>query len=68
MPPKSYLLLRWIEDERVGIVPSSSVHSEDTQRVYPGAIGVRVMFGKKYFEAQILKIDGKYYITLDALA
>ena len=29
---------------------------------------LRVKFGKKYFEAQILKIDGKYHITLDALA
>lgn len=60
MPPKKKtqsVLVRWIIDESVGVMPSTSVKTGQIQTV--GAF-VDAKYDGKFYEAEILKISSKY--------
>ncbi len=57
-PRSKYLLVRWLEEESVGIMPSSNVHKED--KVAVGAVVRMKWSSKKYYDAEILKMSSKY--------
>ena len=52
----SFMLVRWLKDEQVGVMPTNATHSEDEIKVKND---VRVKWGKSYYEAQILCLSGK---------
>jgi len=57
MPPKgkekTFVLVRWLEDETVSVMPLTAIHQDFTAHV--GAV-VRVKWGgRKYYDAEILK-------------
>ena len=54
---KQFALVRWTEDEKVGVMPISAVVKDYTP--YVGAIVKMRWRGKKLYEAEILKISGK---------
>lgn len=56
MTAKTFLLVRWLEEESVGVVPSSAVKKD--QSVFAGSFA-DVKYQKKYYEAEILKISGE---------
>ena len=55
---KEKVLVRWLEDETVGVMPMSAISKEDKGNVYPGAIA-KLKWKKKLYEAEILKISGR---------
>lgn len=54
-----YYLVRWIAEESIGIMPSSSLHNEDNEAV--GAVVRLKWSSKQYYDAEILKISGKIF-------
>lgn len=58
MPPerKRFVLVRWLEDESVGVVPVSAVHADS--RVYVGA-HAKVKYGRKFYDAELLQTAGE---------
>ena len=54
---KQFALVRWTEDEAVGVMPISMVMQDYTP--YAGAIVKMRWRGKKLYDAEILKILGK---------
>lgn len=59
MPPKgkekTFVLVRWLEDETVSVMPLTAIHQDFTAHV--GAV-VRVKWSRrKYYDAEILKIS-----------
>lgn len=53
--PKSYLLVRWIEEENLSILPCTASRSADKH--YVGALDDFKWSGH-YYEGEILKISG----------
>lgn len=51
------VLVRWYEDESVGVMPISSV--QKGEKVYVGAT-VNMKFKGKTYEAEILKLSGEF--------
>ena len=66
MPPKqarsksSFMLVRWLEDERVGVMPVSA--AKPGLKPYVGAF-VNVKWMRGYYEAEILCISGGYKLV-----
>ena len=64
MPPKKrngrgFVLVRWLEEESIGVMPVRSIHEDDHDRVFVGAF-VRVKWTtNKYYDTEILKLSGK---------
>ena len=61
MPPKpkerQFVLVRWLDDETVSVMPLSAVCKDD--RAYVGAV-VKVRWnGWKLYDAEIMKISGE---------
>lgn len=56
---KQFALVRWTEDEMVGVMPISAVMKDYTP--YVGAVVKMKWRGKKAYEAEILKISGKLF-------
>lgn len=59
MPPKSkkkVCLVKWIEEDSVGIVPLD--HIQKGQRADVGAVA-EFKYLKKYYDAEVLKVSGK---------
>ena len=56
--PGKFSLLRWVAEEQVGVVSSSSIHPG--QKCYVGAIG-EFKWQSRYYEAEILKISGNIW-------
>ena len=58
MPPerKRFVLVRWLEDENVGVVPVSAVHADS--RVYVGALA-KVKYDRKFYDAELLQTSGE---------
>ena len=54
---KQFVLVRWTEDEMVGVMPISAVMKDYTPQV--GAVVKMKWRGKQVYEAEILKISGK---------
>ncbi len=59
MSEKIFLLVRWMEDETVGVVPVTAV--KKGQEFDVGAY-VETKFKKKFYESEVLKISGKYFL------
>ena len=59
MPPKQYILVRWLEDESVGIMPISAVHKDSQAQTHVGAV-VDIKFGRRYYTGEILQISGEF--------
>lgn len=51
-----FCLLRWLDGEEVGVVPSTSIRPG--QECYCGAVG-EFKWQSKYYEAEVLKVSGK---------
>jgi len=49
-------LVRWLDDERVGVMPSSAVKNDE--KAYVGSF-VEFRWGKSFYDAEILKISRK---------
>ena len=64
--PKSmaFVLVRWLDDESVGVMPISAVKTNANNSVYVGAF-VEVKWGRGY--AEILKLSGKCQIVQHAV-
>ena len=54
-----YCLVRWLEDESVGVIPKSSVRKGQTDKVCVGEI-CEFKFGGKFYDAETLKISGRH--------
>ena len=54
-----YCLVRWLEDESVGVMPLSSSKTPD---VYVGKM-TEFKYCGKYYDAEILKISGECMCT-----
>ena len=52
----SFVLVRWPEDNSVGVMPTSA--AEKGVELYPGA-EVRMKWKKKMYDAEILKVSSK---------
>lgn len=59
MPLKKLMLVRWLVDETVGVVPTSTVQKGETVEV--GAIA-GVKWGSKFYQAEILQISSKWLV------
>lgn len=57
MPKTTFALVRWLEEESVGVMPLSAVRSG--QKTFVSAI-VQMKYQGRYYEAQILEISGEY--------
>ena len=57
MAAKEYTLVRWIEDDTVGVMPLSAVTNES--RPCAGDVVDMRWRGKKTYESEILKISSK---------
>ena len=53
-----YCLVRWLENESVGVIPKSSVRKGQTDKVCVGEI-CEFKYGGKFYDAKMLKISGK---------
>ena len=51
-----FALVHWLEDDQVGVVPTSSV--KRGQAVYSGSYA-EVKWKKTFYECKILKVSGK---------
>ena len=51
-----FALVRWVDEESVGVMPTSAVRSG--QKVYVGSFA-DMKYNGKYYEVEILKISGK---------
>ncbi len=60
--PNRYILVRWMEEESVGVVPASAASSEPVL----GTI-LAVKYQTKYYDAEILKISGKHSVVYGCL-
>lgn len=66
MPPKKrskeklFILVRWLVDETVGVMPLTALHRDC--RAHVGAV-VEVKYGRKFYQAEVLKISGECYFT-----
>ena len=56
MALKKFAVVRWVDEESVGVMPLSAVRSG--QKPYVGSF-VEMKYQSKYYEAEILKIDSK---------
>ena len=69
MPPRRkerrFILVRWLQDETVGVVPQSTVHKDDQRRVYVGS-SLRVKYGRKFYEGEILQMSGNCHFLIAA--
>lgn len=55
---KKKVLVRWLEDETVGVMPISAIAKEDKGiNVFPGAIA-KIKWKKLFYDAEILKVSG----------
>ena len=65
MPPKQkkshFILVRWLQDETVGVMPQSAVHKDAQSSTYVGSM-VQVKYGRKFYDAEILKIASECHI------
>ena len=59
MSRTTFALVRWVEEESVGVMPLSAVRSG--QKAFVSAI-VEMKFKSMYYEAEILKISGEYQL------
>lgn len=61
MAKKEYVLVRWVEEESVGVMPVSAIK----ESYFVGKI-CEVKFSGKLYDAEILKISGSqtYVVTL----
>ena len=59
MPPKSkkqqFILICWLEDEMVGVMPLTSVAKDE--KLFVGAV-VQMKWKTKYYETEVLKLAG----------
>ncbi len=55
---KKFLLVSWVEDQTVGVMPMSAVHKDSAQNIVAGSV-IKVKWSSKYYEAEIIKISGK---------
>ena len=62
MPPKKrdkeFILVRWLQDETVGVMPQSAVQKDS--HVYVGAV-TQVKYGRRFFDAEILKVSCEFF-------
>ena len=54
MARKQYILVRWLEDETVGIMPISAVHKDSQGLTHVGAV-VDIKFGQRYYTGEIYR-------------
>lgn len=54
--PEEFILVKWLADNSIGVMPQSAVHRED--EVIKGQT-VRVKWGSKFFSAQTLQLSSK---------
>lgn len=59
-----YMLVRWVEEESVGVMPSTAVHKEDKAKAIIGDIVRLKWSGKQYYDAEILKTSGELLIRI----
>lgn len=63
MPLKKLMLVRWLADETVGVVPTSDAKIKKGETVEAGNT-VSVKWGSKFYQAEILQISGKNVVCL----
>lgn len=63
-PKRSFCLIRWIEDESVFAIPTTSIKPGRT--AYTGALGEFKWLGK-YYEGEVLGISGEWTILVSKL-
>lgn len=51
------MLVRWLEDEKIGIMPVTSVQKGND--VHVGAVVPVKWSGRKYYDAEILQLSGE---------
>ena len=56
--PKEFALVRWIEEESVGVMPSSS--APKGVKLYPGLKTKMKWKVKKFYDVEILKVSSEY--------
>ena len=56
--PKKFILVRWLEEETLSVLTSTSVRQG--QKSYVGALG-DFKWGGKFFEGEVLSLSGKSY-------
>ena len=54
---KEFTLVRWVEDDTVGIMAISAATNESKSKPYVGAVVNMRWRGKKTYEAEILRIS-----------
>lgn len=60
---KKFILVNWVEDQTIGVMPLSSVRKEDAENIAVGSV-CQVKWGSKYFSAEVLKMSGKCWLGL----
>lgn len=53
---KKYCLVHWIEDDQIGVIPETYIKKGQMKSV---SAYVDCKWGKKYYQARILKMSGK---------
>ena len=59
---KKWLLVKWIEESSVGVMPAKCVHKEDQGQVAEFST-VRIKWRAKFFDAEVLKLSGKCVVA-----
>lgn len=57
--PKKLALVRWLEDEMVGVMPLTAA-KDDPSTIFPGTKTMMKWKGKKQYEVQILQVSGEF--------
>lgn len=59
MPRRLFLLVRWLEDETVGVTLSTAANVDSDDQLMVGAV-LPIKFDSKFYQAEILKISREY--------
>lgn len=59
MPRRLFLLVRWLEDETVGVTLSTAANVDGDDQLTVGAV-LPIKFDSKFYQAEILKISREY--------
>jgi len=58
-PAPDFVLVQWIEDDSVGVMPMTAVKAEEKERSVGAVVDIRWK-GKKTYPAEILKISSEH--------
>ena len=66
MASKDFVLVRWLKDESIGVMPISAVHKDARVQAHVGAV-VDIKYGRRYYRAEIFQISGEFASSINSV-